>query len=166
MRKDTLVQGITLLQRRGQGATMNKAVPIIAILLLSACSVPSTQPQEIDATHDFIATAELAEVSSIRYQGQLSFTYINDRFVTVPARGGPHLVEFSRDCRSLTDTTLRQIDLDRRGSSLNLNLLRAGTDTIYGCRIKKFYEITEAQKEELHALGDSLRGEEPAANEK
>jgi hypothetical protein len=145
---------------------MNKAVLIIATLVLSACSVPSTQPQEIDATQDLIATAELAEVSNIRLQGQLSFDYVNDRFVTVPARGETYLVEFSRDCRSLSDTTIRQMGPDRRGSSLNLNLLRAGTDTIHGCRIKKIYEITEAQKEELHALGDSLRGEEPATNEK
>lgn len=131
---------------------MSKTLLIIATLAMSACSVTTTQPQEIEATHDFVAASELTEVSEIRLTRQLSYTYVNDRFVTVPTRSGDYLVEFQRNCHELRETRFDAHMVDERD---NTNVLRSKFDTIRGCRIGTMYEITEAQKEELKALGDA-----------
>lgn len=140
---------------------MKKTTLIVALLALSGCatsatSTPKMQQRQIQATQDFVAAEELTAVGTVRLKGQLSFSVVNERFVTVPGRGGTYLVEFYRDCRSLVDIAVAPGSDTRGGTSLNLNVLRASSDTIRGCRIKKIYEITEAQKEELHALGDEI----------
>lgn len=139
---------------------MNKTLLITATLALSGCSITSTQPQEIEATRDFVAANELEEVDEIRLDRQLTYRYVNDRYVTVPTRRGDYLLEFQRDCRALRKTTfdLEAGDLENNpmvDKRDNMNLLRSRFDTIRGCRIATMYEISDAQKEELKALGDA-----------
>jgi len=131
---------------------MSKTPLIFATLALSACSITTTQPQEIEATHDFVAASDLKEVSEIRLNRQLTYSYINDRFVTVPTRRGDYLLELQRNCHELRETIVDEKMYDTRD---NTNILRARFDTIRGCRIATMYEITDAQKEELKALGDA-----------
>jgi hypothetical protein len=131
---------------------MQKTSLITAIVFLSACSVSTTQPQEIEATRDFVAATELTEVSEIRLSRQLSYSYVNDRFVTVPTRRGDYLVELQRNCHELRETQFDARMIDERD---NTNVLRARFDTIRGCRIATMYEITKSQKEEIKALGDA-----------
>ncbi len=131
---------------------MNKLLIVSALLIIAACSSTTQRPQEIEAVRDYVVAAELEEVSEIRMRGQLSYTYVNDRYVTIDARRGDYLVEFNRDCWELrrNDFTPEMVDV-----RANPNVLRARFDTIRGCRISKMYEITAAQRTELTALGDA-----------
>ncbi len=131
---------------------MNKILIVSALLVVAGCSSTTQRPQEIEAVRDYVAAAELEEVTDIRLREQLNYTYVNDRFVTIDARRGDYLVEFNRDCWELRQTQVSGGMVDVRD---NHNVLRARFDTIRGCRIGKIYEITEAQREELTALGDA-----------
>ena len=131
---------------------MNKILIVPALLVVAGCSSTTQRPQEIEAVRDYVAAAELEEVSDIRLREQLNYTYVNDRFVTIDARRGDYLVEFNRDCWELRQTQVSGGMVDVRD---NRNVLRARFDTIRGCRIGKIYEITEAQRVELTALGDA-----------
>ena len=131
---------------------MNKILILPALLAVAACSSTTQRPQEIEAVRDYIVAAELEEITEIRMRGQLSYTYVNDRFVTIDTRRGDYLLELNRDCWELrrNDFTPEMVDVRD-----NPNVLRARFDTIRGCRISKMYEITAEQREELTALGDA-----------
>ncbi len=131
---------------------MNKLLIAPALLIVAACSSTTQRPQEIEAVRDYIVAAELEEVTEIRMREQLSYTYVNDRFVTIDTRRGDYLVEFLRDCWALRRNDFTPEMVDMRD---NQNVLRARFDTIRGCRIGKMYEITAEQREELTALGDA-----------
>lgn len=130
---------------------MKITATLTSALLLSAC-VTAYNPQEIEAVRDYIAANDLEEVDQIRFYSQMSYTYLNDYFVTIPTRRGDYLAEFVSECRELRrqDFTPDMVDI-RRDS----NVLRARFDTIRGCRIGTFYEITEEQRNELRELGDA-----------
>jgi len=131
---------------------MDKKLILPAALLITACSSTSTQPQEIEAVRDFVAATELEEVNEIRLTQQLSYTYVNDRYVIVPTRRGDYLLELRRDCFELrrNDFTPEMVDVRD-----NQNVLRSRFDTIRGCYIASMYEITDSQREELRDLGDA-----------
>jgi len=131
---------------------MNKILILPALLAIAACSSTTQRPQEIEAVRDYIVAAELEEITEIRMREQLSYTYVNDRFVTIDTRRGDYLLELNRDCWELrrNDFTPEMVDVRD-----NPNVLRARFDTIRGCRIGKMYEITAEQREELTALGDA-----------
>lgn len=131
---------------------MNKIQVLPMLLLTAACSSTTQRPQEIEAVRDYVVANELEEVTEIRLREQMSYTYVNDRFVTIPTRRGDYLVEFNRDCWELRQINFTSTMVDVRD---NQNVLRARFDTIRGCRIGTMYEITEAQREELKALGDA-----------
>lgn len=131
---------------------MNRKLILSAALLMAGCSSTSTQPKEIEAVRDFVVAAELPEVSKIRLSETLSYTYVNDRYVTVPTRRGDYLVELRRDCFELRRSTFTLEMVDVRTSQ---NLLQARIDTIRGCQIGRIYEITEGQREEIRSLGDA-----------
>jgi len=125
---------------------------LIVIAVISACSSTTQRPQEVEAVRDFVAAAELQEVDEIRLSQALSYTYVNDLFVTIPTRRGDYLVEFLRICYELRQSQFTPDMADVRN---NPNILRSRFDTIRGCRISKIYEITEAQRAELRNLGDA-----------
>ncbi len=131
---------------------MNKILILPALLAVAACSSTSQRPQEIEAVRDYIVAAELEEVTEIRMREQLSYTYVNDRFVTIDTRRGDYLLEFNRDCWELRRNDFTPEMVDVRDSP---NVLRSRFDTIRGCRIAKMYEITAEQRVELTALGDA-----------
>ncbi len=131
---------------------MNKKFILPALMVIAGCSSTSQRPQEVEAVRDFIAAADLKEVSEIRMSRQLSYTYLNDRFVLMPTRRGDYLVEFNRACWELRENRFTPEMVDVRD---NQNILRARYDTLRGCRIDTMYEITEEQREELKDLGDA-----------
>lgn len=130
---------------------MKKTTTLIAALLLSAC-VTGYNPQEIEAVRDYISANDLQEVDRIRTRGQMSYTYINDYFVTIPGRQEDYLAEFVSECRELRRQDFTRDMWDERTDS---NWMRARFDTIRGCRIGTFYVITEEQRKELRELGDA-----------
>jgi len=131
---------------------MNKLLIVPALLIIAGCSSTTQRPQEIEAVRDYVVAAELEEVTEIRMREQLSYTYVNDRFVTIDTRRGDYLLELQRDCWELRRNEFTPEMVDVRD---NPNVLRARFDTIRGCRIAKMYEITAAQRAELTALGDA-----------
>ena len=131
---------------------MNKPLILTAALSIAGCSSTTQMPQEIEAVRDYIAAAELEEVTEIRLREQLHYTYVNDRYVSIDTRRGDYLVEFLRNCWELRENQITAEMVDIRRDN---NYLRARFDTIRGCRISTIYEITEGQREELKALGDA-----------
>lgn len=124
---------------------------LAATLSLSACAT-GYDPQEIEAVRDYVSAAELESVDQIRLYRQMSYTYVNDRYVIIPTRKGDYLVELSRDCFELRRQDFTYEMVDRRQDT---NVLRARFDTIRGCPIGTFYSITDAQRKELRDLGDA-----------
>ena len=130
---------------------MKTSVFLLAILVVGCSSTPQGA-REIEAVRDFVAAAQLEEVSEIRLRQQMSYTFLNVRFVTLPTRRGDYLIEFQRDCRALTSTEVTPDMVDIRA---NRNVLHAKFDTIRGCRISRIFELTDAQSAELEVLGDA-----------
>ena len=132
---------------------MKKCLVITAaVLSLSACAT-GYDPQEIEAVRDYIAANELESVDEIRMHRQpLSYSYVNDRFIIIPTRKADYLVELRRDCFELRRQDFTYDMVDRRTDT---NVLRARFDTIRGCPIGAFYEVNDAQRKELKALGDA-----------
>lgn len=130
---------------------MNRLTALSAILLMAACGT-MYDDQEIEATRDFVAANQLAQVDDFRLFQQLNYHYLNDNFVSVDTRRGDYLLEFRTRCRALTrrDFTPDMVDVRRDPSRIE-----ARFDTIRGCRIDKIYSITEEQRKELRALGDA-----------
>ena len=131
--------------------TFLRIAAVAACLALGACTT-TVKPQEIEAVRDFVAANELTEVDQIRLTQQMSYTYVNDRYVIIPTRRGDFLAEFRRDCRELRRSRFTEDMIDRRD---NQNIIRARFDTIRGCVIGRIYEISEGQRAELHDLGDA-----------
>ena len=131
---------------------MRKPLTVAAIAAaLTACATPYN-PQEIEAVRDYVAVAELQTVDRIRLDRQISYSYLNDRYVIIPSRRQDYLVEFDRNCFELrrTDFTYEMVDQRQDASTL-----RSRFDTIRGCRISTFYEVTDEQVKELKNLGDA-----------
>ncbi len=129
---------------------MKRIAIVIAALTLSAC-VTGYDPQEIEAVRDYVVANGLEEVDRIRRNDQASYTFINDYFVILPSRRDYYLAEFVSECRELRQT----FDGSMADTRTDTIWLRARFDTIRGCRIGKFYAITEEQRNELRDLGDA-----------
>ena len=138
---------------------MKRFLALCAAVVVAGCSVtPPTQ--EVEAVRDFVAASGLVplkEIPADRNAG--GYRVLNDYFIIMPSRRKNYLVEFPRRCIELRETMdpygtgripPNMIDV-RRDSSL----LRARVDTIRGCRIGAFYELTDEQVTELKNLGDA-----------
>lgn len=125
---------------------------IAAVFMLGGCNLNPFTPEENEAVLDYIYASELEEVDQIRFFQQYSYTYVNDRYVTIPTYAGDYLVEFTRTCPELRQSRFTSEMVDYPDDN---RTLRARFDTIRGCRIGKIYEVTAAQAEELAELGDA-----------
>lgn len=131
---------------------LNAALWMLLATAGGGCSLTPSDAEEIEAVRDYIFASELEEVDEVRFFQQLSYTYVNDQFVTVPTHSGDYLVEFARICREAGDTRFTQDMVDYRDDN---RTLRARFDTIRGCRIGTIYKITESQRAEIEELGDA-----------
>jgi hypothetical protein len=116
-------------------------------LVLGACA---TEPLFVTPTNeivsDFVETAQLDQVSSIRKGNRDSWTRVNDRFIIY--RGyDDFLVEFRSNCGEISNNDWIPADYihDHRN-------LRAGEDTIRGCIIERIYPIDRDQRMEIRNL--------------
>ena len=124
----------------------------VFVAFLTACSVTTEVPQETEAVRDFIATADLTEVTRVRAGRNMSYTYISDHFVIIKGDQQDVLAEFSRRCYDLSRSDFTPQMVDRRRDPNHVN---AKFDTIRGCYVDKLYEVTPEQAEELRNLGDA-----------
>lgn len=125
---------------------------LVALSGLGGCNLNPFQEEENEAVLDFIYTNDLQEVDKIRFFQQYHYTYINDQYVTIPASSGDYLVEFTRTCPELRQSRFTPEMVDYRDDN---RTLRAGFDTIRGCRIGTIYQVTAEQAAELAELGDA-----------
>jgi hypothetical protein len=116
-------------------------------LVLGACA---TDPLFVTPTNevvsDFVETAQLDQVSSIRKGNRDSWTRVNDRYIIY--RGyDDFLVEFRANCGEISKNDWIPADYihDHRN-------LRAGEDTIRGCIIEHIYPIDRDQRMEIRNL--------------
>jgi hypothetical protein len=100
------------------------------------------------AVRDYIEVGELEDVDHIRTFSRDSMEYVSDYYILYKARTSEYLIEFRRICREFREN--RAVAPDRR---YDYNRLRAGEDTIRGCRIDKIYPLTTAQADEMRNLG-------------
>ncbi|MDJ0939455.1 MAG: hypothetical protein QNJ00_06800 [Woeseiaceae bacterium] len=134
---------------------MKLPISILSLLALTACGgqVTTAGPgKENEAVLDFVATSELPAHEKIQLEEQIKYIYVNDYFVVVPTRRGKYLVEFRGRCSELRRPKWTSDMIDHRVSA---RLLYADHDTIRGCRIGVFYELSEPKFNELAALGDA-----------
>jgi hypothetical protein len=127
-------------------SVMYRTLTALMGVLLAACA-SQTEPTVSDAVEDFIVVSELEESDIVKTRGQYSYKYLSERYVILKTRRENYLVRFNRRCRELNEPAVTP---DIRFDS---NALRAGFDTIRGCRIEKMFAIDEAQAEELTYLG-------------
>lgn len=126
---------------------MNRAAGALPAMLFAAC-VPHQLNIDRQAVDDYVATAGLTPVTTVRTQRTDSWQPLNRYYVVYETRRGAFLLVFTRQCWAL-DTNEFVAD-ERWGSEM-----RARFDTLRGCRIDEIYSITEAQALELENLSDA-----------
>ena len=123
----------------------------ILLLLLGGCATQEPEPDEGGAVDDFIAINEPKEVDAARTTNKFSYGYITDRYVIITTRKKHYLAQLFGRCPELTSPD-GDVTPDIRYEA---KTIRAGVDTIRGCRIKTLYEIDEAQALELKDIGEA-----------
>lgn len=124
---------------------------LLFALLVGCAAQPESGADE--AISDFVALSELEEMDSIRTRNRFGASELTERYAILRTRKGVYLVEFQRCPPTFHND---EVTPDIRFDS---NVLRARSDTIRGCRIKKIFAIDEAGAEELKALADALSHE-------
>jgi hypothetical protein len=123
---------------------------LFAVALLAGCAgTPEDKSvlEKNDAIDDYIKVAELPEVDSIRYHGQLDHKVITKKYIIINAGNDSYLVTYVSNCYGRDDGT---VEPDIRYDS---GVLRARSDTYRGCRILSMHAIDKGQKQELLTLG-------------
>lgn len=118
----------------------------LAASLLVGCAA-QTESDVSSTIDDFIQVSGLEEQDAVKTVGRFDYDYLTERYVILTTHKGKYLVEFHRRCYELNEQRVTpDIRRDR-------NVLRAGEDTIRGCRIHRLYAIDEGHAEELQSLG-------------
>jgi hypothetical protein len=130
---------------------MKHSATVLVVLLLAGCSAPGEREEDNDRPpgsrgrapaeeiRAYIAAAKPEEVHAVRFKEPLRWTYLNNYFVLMEARKGPHLVELAWECKDLRASAGIYSDMaDRREKR---GVLRANIDTLRGCRIETFYKL-------------------------
>ena len=125
---------------------MKNAILVSIALFVAACA-GTPEVNEVDqAIGDYVAVGELESVDSVRIGDRDSHKRITDTYAMYTARDGTFLFEFSSPCRELRDNWQVKADIRRD------NRLRAGSDTLRGCRVHRIYALNEAQLAEIRTL--------------
>ena len=124
---------------------------IILLLVLGGCAAQEPEPDEGGAVDDFIAINKPDEVSVARTTNTFDYGYVTDRYVIIKTRKKYYLAQLFGRCPELTSPD-GDVQPDIRYEA---KAIRAGVDTIRGCRIKTIYEIDEAQALELREIGEA-----------
>ena len=127
---------------------MRSAFLLLPVLTVLACTTTTKPRGDTVAVRDYIEVGELEDVDHIRTFSRDSMEYVSDYYILYKARTSEYLIEFRRICREFREN--RAVAPDRR---YDYNRLRAGEDTIRGCRIDKIYPLTTAQADEIRNLG-------------
>lgn len=126
-----------------------KFILFLAVLAAGCAATPEDDSvlKKNDAIDDYIKVAELTEVDSIRYLGELDHKLVTDKYNILYAGSDAYLVTYFRNCYQLNDQNPRP---DIRYEN---HVLRARSDTYRGCRIASMYVVDPGQVKELIDLG-------------
>ena len=127
--------------------TMKAATFLASATILAGCAAPEVS-QHDQAIEDYVIVGELQPADSVRTQTRDSYVRLTDYYAIYRAREGDYLLHFDRRCKELQDITRVTPDVRRD------NRLRAGFDTLRGCRISEIYAMDEAQAAEIANMGD------------
>lgn len=125
---------------------INRCFAVLTIMVVTGCASQS-RPGDRNDVADFIAVSELEALDVVRFRNQFNHKRLDDYHVLLSARDDHYLVQFRRRCHELDEYWITP---DIRYDS---NLLRAGIDTIRGCRIDQMFAVDESQAQELELLG-------------
>ena len=108
---------------------------------------PPTQKTKTSAEglRDNIEHFQPKAVRIVLFREPLRWTYLNDYFVLLEGRNGPHLVEMVSECKDLHPSRL---NIDMTDVRANRGVLRVH-DTIRRCKIKMFYKLPEPKAVEI-----------------
>jgi hypothetical protein len=125
---------------------ITRCFAVLTIMVAVGCASQSG-PAERNAVADFIVVSELQALDVVRFRDQFNHKRLDDYHVLLSARDDRYLVQFRRRCHELDEYWITpDVRYDR-------NLLRAGIDTIRGCRIDQMFAVDESQAQELESLG-------------
>ena len=124
---------------------------LLAGMLILAMGAPAIaqdpQGDEQVTIEDYVAVSELESVSKIRTREHDSWSYLTDKYILYTSGKEQTLIKFRSTCRDLRRSQIRHADVRS-----DKNAMRAGHDTIRGCRIDAMYPVAEHQVGEIKAL--------------
>ena len=136
---------------------------MLSLALLAACATTDDDSQpnllssdaraqaKVDETRAYIEAAKLEPMDVVRVIGSVRLQSSNRRFAVVEIGNSSYILETERDCRNLES---RNVELGMVDFRVQRSMLRAGYDTIRGCRIKAIYELPKAGKQTTTAGDD------------
>jgi Family of unknown function (DUF6491) len=120
---------------------------LTATALLFACAAEEEKEDKrppggrgrasVEELRVYVDEVKPEHVYTVRFKEPLRWKYLNDYFVIMETRNGPHLVELAWECNDLRGDIYADM-ADRREKR---GILRANIDTIRGCRIESFYKL-------------------------
>lgn len=134
---------------------------------LAACAAqPEEEPlqEEIDPSVEetlvYLETLNPPTVDSVRFREPLRYDVVNVRFVYMDVKDGRYLIEMARDCKPLKSNEIFTDMADRRSMR---GRIRAGIDTIRGCRIGTIYQLPDIAETQRPNPGQTETVEEPGS---
>ena len=125
------------------------AVSSAGLCLLAGCAVDGSEPSSeeiaandprIQETRVYLQTVKPEIVSWVRYEEPLRFDAISNMHAILVSHGSRYLLETERLCRDLTSQDIYIDMADRRTMR---GRLRAGIDTLRGCKIETIYRLPD-----------------------
>jgi len=98
---------------------------------------------KVDETRAYIEAANLEPLEVVRVIGSIRLQSSNRRFAVIEINTSSYILETERDCRGLES---RNVELGMVDFRVQRRMLRAGYDTIRGCRIKSIYKLPTAKE--------------------
>jgi len=134
--------------RPAVGSRVRAASAAILVLLLIGCAAEEEKEDKrppggkgrasAEELRVYVDEVKPEPVYTVRFKEPLRWTYVNDYFLIMETRNGPHLIELAWECKDLRASQIYSDMADRREKR---GILRAQIDTIRGCRIESFYKL-------------------------
>lgn len=142
------------IRERSIGRSKAGLMLLAAMALMPGCTTqderqPPSQKTKTSAEElrDYIEHLQPKAVRIVLFREPLRWTYLNDYFVLLEGRNGPHLVEMVSECKDLHPDRL---NIDMTDVRANRGVLRVH-DTIRRCKVKMFYKLPEVKAVEIDA---------------
>lgn len=99
---------------------------------------------KVDETRAYLEAVNLPTVHAIQMSGSMRLQSSNRRFAVIKVNSSTYILETERECPGLET---RGVELGMVDFRMQRRILRAGYDTIRGCRIKSIYKLQRANSD-------------------